>query len=223
MGFLTGKSKPATSTSSNQAYPFIQQTYAPVAQQGVGATNFLAQLLGTGGDPSQANAAYDQFKNASGYQNAFNEANRGVTNSAAGRGLLGSGATAQALQSTAGNLAQGTFSNFLQQLGGLAGLGNQAGSLIGGAGTTSSSTGGQKTPGLLDYAGTAASIFSDERLKRDIKKVSEMSDGLGVYQYRYKGRNELQTGVMAQEVAKLRPWALGPKIGGYMTVNYGRL
>jgi hypothetical protein len=219
VSFLTGKSKPAT--SSNQAYGYLQGAYDPQVSQGVGATNFLAQLLGTGGDPSQANAAYDQFKNASGYQNAFNEANRGVTNSAAGRGLLGSGATAQALQSTAGNLAQGTFSNFLQQLGGLAGLGNQAGSIIGGAGAQS--TGGQKTPGLLDYAGTAASIFSDERLKRDIKKVSEMSDGLGVYQYRYKGRNELQTGVIAQEVAKLRPWALGPEIGGYMTVNYGRL
>jgi hypothetical protein len=31
------------------------------------------------------------------------------------------------------------------------------------------------------------------------------------------------TGVMADEVAKLRPWALGPKIGAYRTVNYQAL
>jgi hypothetical protein len=30
-------------------------------------------------------------------------------------------------------------------------------------------------------------------------------------------------GVMADEVAKLRPWALGPKRAGFATVNYGAL
>ena len=148
MSFLTGKSTP--STSNNQAYPWVKDTYGGQAQQGVGATNQFAALLGLGGDPAAANAGYEQFKNASGYQNIFNEAMRGVTNSAAGRGLFGSGATGRALATTAGNLAQGSSGNYLSQLQGLGGVGLQAGGLIGQAGQQQ--TGATKTPGLLDFA-----------------------------------------------------------------------
>ena len=74
---------------------------------------------------------------------------------------------------------------------------------------------------------------SDERLKINIEKIGEYPDGLGIYSYDYitppnadiaavmpEGR---QTGVIAHEVATLRPWALGPVVGGYHTVNYGVL
>lgn len=70
-------------------------------------------------------------------------------------------------------------------------------------------------------------IFSDPRLKTDVEKLAEMPDGLGVYRYRYLagfGLDESeQIGVMADEVAAIRPWALGPVVGGYATVNYGAL
>ena len=69
-----------------------------------------------------------------------------------------------------------------------------------------------------------SSIFpSDIRLKRDIKKIGEASDGLGIYEYRYVLNHQRHEGVMAQEVEKLRPWALGPEIAGYKTVNYEAL
>jgi len=151
LSFLLGKSTP--STSNNQAYPWLQQTYGGQATTGTGATNILAGLLGAGGDSAASNAAYDTFKNSSGYQNIFNEAMRGVTNSAASRGLFGSGATGRALQTTAGNLAQQSFGNYLAQLSGLSGLGLQAGGLIGQAGQQS--TGATKKAGLLDYASAA--------------------------------------------------------------------
>lgn len=76
--------------------------------------------------------------------------------------------------------------------------------------------------GLLTVGTQAASLFSDRRLKTNIKQVGTLSDGLGVYSYDYVW-GEHATGVMADEVAQLRPWALGPVVGGYATVNYGAL
>jgi hypothetical protein len=90
-------------------------------------------------------------------------------------------------------------------------------------------------PMLLQAAGNAANAFagSDARLKTRIQKIGQHSDGLGIYDFDYiddmpadiaahcpKGR---QRGVMASEVAKLRPWALGPVVDGFATVNYNAL
>jgi hypothetical protein len=90
-------------------------------------------------------------------------------------------------------------------------------------------------PALISAAGSAASAFagSDARLKTRIQKVGSYDDGLGIYDFDYiddlpegikahcpEGR---QRGVMASEVQKLRPWALGPVVDGYATVNYGAL
>lgn len=218
MSFLTG-SKPKSS-SSNLNNSLITSTYTPQMQQGVQGTNFLANLLGLGGD-SAATGAFNTFRNASGYQDMFNEAQRGVTNSAAGRGLLGSGATARALQTTAGNLANQSMGNYIGYLGNLISAGNQAGGLIANTGQQSTSKGG--SGGLLGAVGAGLSIFSDRRVKRDIRKVGEFPDGLGIYTYRYLGSKNRVKGVMADEVAILRPWALGPTQGGFQTVNYGAL
>jgi hypothetical protein len=73
--------------------------------------------------------------------------------------------------------------------------------------------------------GTAAQAgaFSDRRLKRAIEKLGELADGLGVYSWRYVWGGPRAVGVMADEVEVLRPWALGPRVGGFATVNYGAL
>lgn len=64
---------------------------------------------------------------------------------------------------------------------------------------------------------------SDVRAKRDVRPIGRLGDGLGIYTYRYIWDDEPRIGVMAQEVAALRPWALGPVTGGYMTVDYRAL
>ena len=79
-------------------------------------------------------------------------------------------------------------------------------------------------------AAAQAGAGSDPRIKKNIVKIGELPDGLGRYEWDYRqdmgldlptGRHR---GVMADEVAKLRPWALGePLPGGYMTVNYAAL
>lgn len=74
---------------------------------------------------------------------------------------------------------------------------------------------------VMGLASTAAA-FSDPRLKENVQKIAEMEDGLGVYTYDYIW-GEPSVGVMADEVAELRPWALGPTLGGFNTVNYAAL
>lgn len=219
MSFL--KSKPAT--SDNQAYGLIKSTYSPVMNQGVGANNFLSALLTGQGDTTGASAGYQNYLQQAGYAPAMREMTRGTIGTQAAGGLLNSGSTQRALQSRGAEINQGFYNNYLQQLTGLSGLGLQAGGLVTNAG--SRSTGGSPSTlgSIASTVGGIASIFSDRRLKHTIQKVGEFADGLGVYLFSYLGRNERHRGVMADEVERLRPWALGPQIAGYATVNYGAL
>lgn len=237
MSFL----KPKPSTSENTNNKLITSTYTPMMQQGTGATNYLAQLLGVspGAVSSGANmigsaadgiaqaggadAGYQGYLAKAGYAPAMREMTRGVTGTAAAGGLLNSGSTAKALQKSGAELNQSFFNNYLQQLSGLSGLGLQAGGLVTNAGQRS--TGGSpSTAGSIASAiGGIAGIFSDRRLKHAIEKIGEYADGLGIYIFSYLGSQRRHTGVMADEVERLRPWALGPRIAGYATVNYGAL
>lgn len=83
----------------------------------------------------------------------------------------------------------------------------------------------QQQSALMSGIGAIGSAFipSDRRLKRDIKYVCTRLDGLRVYSYRYILGAVRYLGVMVDEVAVLRPDALGPKIAGFGTVNYGKL
>lgn len=214
-------------------------------QAGTGATNFLSQLLGVspGGvagaagqigqganqiaEAGGAQGGYQNYLQMAGYQPAMAALSRGVTGQGAASGLLRSGSTAQALQTKGTQLNQQYYNNYLQQLTGLAGLGLQGGGLVANTGQTSntkSTGGGPSTVGsIASTVGGIASIFSDRRLKRDIERIGEFSDGLGIYEYRHATGIKRVLGVMADEVEKLRPWALGRKIAGYATVNYGAL
>lgn len=68
----------------------------------------------------------------------------------------------------------------------------------------------------------AAIMFSDKRMKTDIKKVGELPSGTGIYNYRFKGSPVRQTGVIAQDVEKRQPEAVF-NLGGRKAVNYGAL
>lgn len=241
MGFL--KPKAAKSSSENTNNSLITSTYGGQMQQGTGATNFLAQLLGvspsgvagtanTVGTAANGIAAgggaqqgYNNYLQMAGYAPAMRQMTQGVVGQGAASGLLNSGATARALQTRGTELNQGFFNNYLQQLAGLSGLGLQAGGLVANTGQKSTSTGGSPSTlgSIASTVGGIASIFSDRRLKRDIERVGEFPDGLGIYTYRYVMGAKRVLGVMADEVAKLRPWALGPERAGYATVNYGAL
>ena len=104
-----------------------------------------------------------------------------------------------------------------------AGAGSAAGVAAGVAGDS----------GILASIGSAigdaipflASLFSDERLKTDIKPVGETKEGQTIYTYKFK-TDPFRThmGVMAQETLKLHPEAVSVhKPSGALMVNYDKI
>jgi hypothetical protein len=78
--------------------------------------------------------------------------------------------------------------------------------------------------GLFSLGGAALSnpfMFSDRRLKSNIKRVGTHPIGVGIYDYTMLGYP--QRGVIAQEVRKVRPDLVKRHANGYLMVNYGGL
>lgn len=104
-------------------------------------------------------------------------------------------------------------------------------SLFQGQSTSSTSSGNSKSTqsgSLLDAASQIAQIgsmfkMSDRRLKRDIHRLGERPDGLGVYLYRYLWSPLWQVGVMAQEALKIAPQAVARHPSGFLMVDYSKL
>jgi len=221
MGFLRSKRTPEP---TNQFAGFIKDKYGTQVDQGIQGGNILSSLLTGQGDTAGASSAWSRFKDQAGFAPAMRQIAQGTTGQGAAAGILNSGTTARRLQQRGGELNQGMFGNFLQQLSGLSGMGQNAGQMISGAGDVRvnerQSTGSKILSGV---GGLLGGIFSDRATKRDIVKIDEFDDGLGVYTFRYLDDEELRVGVMADEVAEIRPWALGPMVGPFQTVNYHAL
>lgn len=77
-----------------------------------------------------------------------------------------------------------------------------------------------KMGGLFGLASAGLGLFSDRRLKTDIKRVGQLDNGLSVYSYRYKGETETQIGLMADEVERAIPHAVNEDPSGFKRVRY---
>lgn len=109
----------------------------------------------------------------------------------------------------------------------------QASNAVGQAGVATSQASAAKTSGaggilggILKGVGAVAGIlaFSDYRLKDDIIFLRRREDGLGVYSFRYRGREQRYVGVIAQEVAQLYPEAVHlDDLSGFLYVDYGAI
>lgn len=75
--------------------------------------------------------------------------------------------------------------------------------------------GSARTPGFGD-------IFSDRRLKKNIKQISTRPDGLNVYEFDYIWGGGRQVGLMAQEVQTIYPSAVSES-GGFLMVDYSKV
>jgi hypothetical protein len=91
--------------------------------------------------------------------------------------------------------------------------------------TTQKSGGGGLFSGLSSLGSainTGATLFSDPRLKENIKKIGE-ENGFNLYEFTYIGApDESFVGVMADEVMDKNPDAV-QIVGGYMAVNYDKI
>lgn len=189
-------------------------------QQQMANANIYSNILNQGYGQALSTAQQQQ-----GVQLGAEQANRANTQNVAqlvaGLGSAGQTAALQGAQAQlgAGSVEQQTqqalnsalYNQFLQkqslpyqQLAQLADIAMGVGSLSGSTTTTNTVQNG---------------IFSDKRLKEDAREVGRTFDGQPIYSYRYKGDSRTQIGLMADEVERRHPDAVG-LASGYKTVDY---
>jgi hypothetical protein len=139
-------------------------------------------------------------------------------------------------QSGSGSGLLGTLGQVGGAIGGakaLGSAGSSLGSLFGGgeaaAGAGEAAAGAAEAASAANMAAGSAEGFgsflamlpmlSDRRLKDDIEKIGKTFDGQDIVRYRYKGEPTTQIGLIAQDVEKHHPNAVG-MAGGYRTVDY---
>lgn len=223
----------STTESGNKFAGQINDSFSPWIGYGTQGMGRAASILGGGQEGAQA---LDDWWNSSGGQFQLEQGLGDVNDKFHSLGLGRSGAAMKAMEGYRSDLAStklneylGNLFNMNQQALGAGGLITNAGQYSKGQSSSESKSGGG---GLGKAIGFGLSLFSDPRLKTNVVKVGEFEDGLGVYEYDYLPVSQelaayappgRQRGVMADQVAKLRPWALGPEIAGFQTVNYGAL
>ena len=206
---------------------FGQQLSAAQQAQGLGQ-GLYGQALGTG----QAQAALGQQQFGQGATSAQQLAalaqqgyGMGAGTSAALAGL-GAGAQQAGLAGAQAQLGAGQQQQQTQQAG-LQALYNQfqqqqgypfqiAQFLANIAEGTGALSGNQST---TNTTGGGGFFSSDKHLKENIQKVGKTNDNQPIYRFNYKGDPRTQIGLMAQDVEKSHPDAVG-LAGGYKTVDY---
>jgi len=146
-----------------------------------------------------------------------------------GQGMAGLGTQAQqaALQGAQAQLGAGTvqqqtqqakntadYNQFLQSQGYPFQVAQFLANIAMGTGALSGSTTNASTT-------SPQSFFSDRRLKDDIEKIGKTFDGQDIVRYKYKGEPGTRIGLIAQDVEKHHPEAVG-LAGGYRTVDYDK-
>jgi hypothetical protein len=138
-GLFGGQQQTSQSSSTNQAFPFLKGALTSNIGNIGAAGNQLASMLGLNGAPAQ-NAGFSNFNNSTGYQFGLNQGIQSIVGNAATNGLLNSGGTLKAIDTYGQNYANTQYGNYMNQLMGLLGAGNQSASVLGNAGNTFQST-----------------------------------------------------------------------------------
>jgi hypothetical protein len=206
------------------------------AQYGITGANLSQDRnffnAGEGNDATQFNAGLRSQEVQNRLQAAQIAAQNATSSGSLAQGDAASQiAAAQALQQAQQQQAQAPLTSLAAygQLLDPALLASVTGQTINSNGTSTTKQSGGLLGQLLGAGaqlGGAAILASDRRVKRDIERIGELPDGLGVYSFRYNwdaDDRDMRVGVMADEVADLRPHALGPVVDGVQTVNYSEI
>ena len=202
--------------------PYIQNILNQLNSQVANDTNSQFSLAGRYGSGAHTDVLSRNLANADSnllYGNYADEMNR--MGQSAGAAQQGS------IADTAG-LLQALQQSSTMPYAGSESLANSLGALFSGGQEKST----QKSASPLWSAigsglGALAAVKSDIEAKTEVKDIGSWDgkDGLRKISYRYHEDEPgtVRIGVIAQQVAKLRPWALGPVTDGMMTVRYGLL
>ena len=198
-------------SASQQAQALGQGLFGQGMQSGQALAGLGQQQYGQGSQTAQQLAALGQQGYGMGSQTSQQLAGLGTgAQSAALQGAQAQMAAGQVAQQTQQAADTAQYQQFLQERGYpyqqaqfLANIAMGTGALSGSTTTTNQSGG----------------FFSDKRLKDDVKEIGKTNDGQPIYSYKYKGDDRTQIGLMAQDVEKKHPEAVG-LMGGYKTVDY---
>lgn len=122
----------ANNQLDQQIYNSNKAELQPYVNSGNAATSSIDSLLGLSGNSASATAAYNQWKNATGYSSALKQGQDSVTAALGAKGLTDSGAAMKALTQYGQDFANQNFETYLgnlqtQQQTGLAGASALAG------------------------------------------------------------------------------------------------
>ena len=127
----------------------------------------------------------------------------------AGQAQIGAGTLEQQTQQAG---LSALYNQFLQQQGYPFQTAQAVANVAEGTGALSGSTTSTAQP---------MPFFSDERLKEDIEPIGKTFDGQKIVKFRYKNEPGTRIGLIAQDVEKHHPDAVG-LAGGYRTVDYDK-
>jgi len=198
-------------SASERSQAIGQGLFGQGMQSGQALAGLGQQQYGQGSQTAQQLAAMGQQGYGMGSQTSQQLAGLGTgAQTAALQGAQAQMAAGQVGQQTQQAEDTAKYQQFLQERGYpyqqaqfLANIAMGTGALSGSTTTTNQSGG----------------FFSDKRLKDDVRQIGKTNDGQPIYSYKYKGDDRTQIGLMAQDVEKKHPEAVG-LLGGYKTVDY---
>lgn len=225
----------------------LQELLKPYVEVGPEALQGQRAIVGLGG-PAEEAAQIARIEQSPLFQAQVRQGEEALLQGASATGGLRGGNIQAALAQFRPGMLQSQIDLQYERLGGLTTLGQksaaaQAGAGMGLAESLSGLYGdigasragramaeqraqGQFQGGLINLAGQAlpaiGKMFSDIRLKENIKKIGTRPDGLGVYEFDYIWGGDRNIGLMAQEVNEVYPHAVGV-VDGYLTVNYSQV
>lgn len=225
----------------------LQELLKPYVEVGPEALQGQRAIVGLGG-PAEEAAQIARIEQSPLFQAQVRQGEEALLQGASATGGLRGGNIQAALAQFRPGMLQSQIDLQYERLGGLTSLGQrsaaaQAGAGMGLAESISGLYGdigasragramaeqraqGQFQGGLINLAGQAlpaiGKMFSDIRLKENIKKIGTRPDGLGVYEFDYIWGGGRNIGLMAQEVNEVYPHAVGV-VDGYFTVNYSQV
>lgn len=143
----------------------------------------------------------------------------------AGAGLAASGSALDVMRDSA---QQGSLTKQLIQNQGainIAGYQEEAANYNAMASASKASGTGGILGGLLKVASFAAPFIaaSDDALKENIVEIERRRDGIGIYEFTFKGSNQKFRGVLASEVEVRYPTAVRVNERGVREVNYSAI
>lgn len=197
------------------------QSMRDLAERKVMGNRAVSGLLRSGATASALDDAELNFANNY-YGNRLNQLLQGVNEGH--YGVTGKSSILEKLGGNATDLASALANIQMQREGNQATIdaaNAQAGATTSAANKTANST---MAAGIV---GGVLSLFSDRRLKTDLKLVGKSHNGLNIYLGRYTKESGLDDGkqhlfLIAQEVLEVVPDAVWLDNSGYYKVNYGK-